>query len=195
MGGVRCLDRHAAICPDRRIPRAASLLSPQRCPFNRGNGCSPGIAWRCHRSILQPEERERARWSCTTACRGHGVRSLRSSSARGQVRQFLQDRLQRGITGCGGSRVLRRQLTDGRAQLLAARLGRCQCFPCSLGDQPTFLLGQPTRRARVRYVSFKRIDGLGALRSPPDRTNPRAREPPSGGFSASRPVPAEHCGL
>ena len=80
------------------------------------------VARRCHRSILQPEASASARDGLVRQLAEATALDHFRSSARGQVRQLLQDRLQLGVTGCGGSRVLRRQVTDGRAKLSAAGL-------------------------------------------------------------------------
>ena len=69
-------------------------------------------ALEAHRSILQPETNASARDGLVRQLAEATALDLCSNSARGQVRQLLQSRLQLGVTGCGGGRVLRRQLTD-----------------------------------------------------------------------------------
>src|SRR5258705_3539220 len=100
------------------------------------------VARRYHRSILQPETNASARDGLVRQTAKATTLDHFRSSARGQVRQLLQDRLQLGVTGCGGGRVLRRQLTDGRAKLSAAGLGGSKACNGALADHAALLLGE-----------------------------------------------------
>jgi hypothetical protein len=190
--------------PCRNLSRPANAsrgvtLPPQRCPFNRGNGCPPGIAWRCHRSILQPEANASARDGLVRQLAEATAFDLCAAAARADrcVSSFR--------TGCSAA-----SRAAAAAAFFAASLPTEEpsSLPRALAaasasrvrweiSRRSFSASRRDGRECVTLASW-RIDGLAkirALRSPPDRTNPRAREPPSGGFSASRPVPAEHCGL
>jgi hypothetical protein len=72
------------------------------CGHGASDDAALGVARTCHRSILQPEPNASARDGLVRQAAKATTLDPFRSSARGQVRQLLQDRLQLGVPSCGG---------------------------------------------------------------------------------------------